>query len=124
MRAIAVFTATGTTARLISKYRPKAMVYAFAHIPTVCNRLNLYWGVTAMPCQHAPNSDDMVRMAEKELLHLRAVATGDIIGIVAGTQQASGSTNFMRLHVVGSPDGSSRPGLKERRRSPRLKPRR
>ena len=51
MRAIGVFTATGTTARLISKYRPKAQIYAFSHIPTVCNRLNLYWGVTAMPCQ-------------------------------------------------------------------------
>ncbi|HTK96367.1 MAG TPA: pyruvate kinase [Terriglobales bacterium] len=120
MRAISVFTATGTTARLVSKYRPKAMIYAFAHIPTVCNRLNLYWGVTAMPCRHAPNTEDMVNLAESELMGLHAVAAGDIMGIVAGTQRASGSTNFMRLHVVGSGDGEK----KERRRSPRLRPRR
>ena len=119
MRAIAVFTATGTTARLISKYRPKAMIYAFAHIPTVCNRLNLYWGVTAMPCKNAPNTEDMVRLAESELLRQHAVAPGDVMGIVAGTQQSSGSTNFMRLHVVGAADGK-----KERRRIPRIKPRR
>ncbi len=120
MRAIAVFTATGTTARLISKYRPKAIIYAFAHVPTVCNRLNLYWGVHSMPCRHAPAIEDMVKLAEDELLKLRAVATGDIMGIVAGTQKASGSTNFMRLHVVGSPDSD----MKDRRRTPRLRPRR
>ncbi|HSE48793.1 MAG TPA: pyruvate kinase [Terriglobales bacterium] len=122
MRAIGVFTATGTTARPISKYRPKAQIYAFAHVPTVCNRLNLYWGVTAMPCKHAPSTEDMVELAEKELERVHAVAPGDILGIVAGTQQASGSTNFMRLHVVGSPDGASPPGAKERRRAPRIRP--
>jgi pyruvate kinase len=122
MRAIAVFTATGTTARLISKYRPKAIIYAFAHIPTVCNRLNLYWGVTAMPCQNAPSTEDMVRLAERELLGRHAVAPGDVMGIVAGTQQSSGSTNFMRLHVVGAAE-EIRAGKKERRRTPRLRPR-
>src|SRR3954469_20376802 len=124
MRAIGVFTATGTTARLISKYRPKAQIYAFASIPTVCNRQNLYWGVTPMPCQHAPLTEDMVRTAEAQLLKAHAVATGDVMGIVAGTQQSSGSTNFMRLHVVGSQDGATGPGGKgkERRKVQRLRP--
>ncbi|MDP9266733.1 MAG: pyruvate kinase [Acidobacteriota bacterium] len=124
MRAIAVFTATGSTARLISKYRPKATIYAFSSISTVCNRLNLYWGVTPMPCQHAPLTEDMVRMAEDQLMRVRAVTPGDVMGIVAGTQRSSGSTNFMRLHVVGSADGATRPGgkEKERRRAPRLRP--
>jgi hypothetical protein len=46
------------------------------------------------------------------------------MGIVAGTQRSSGSTNFMRLHVVGSADGATRPGGKgkERRKVPRLRP--
>ena len=35
-----------------------------------------------------------------------SVQPGDAIGVVAGTQMASGSTNFMRLHVVGAPSGS------------------
>jgi len=39
MKAIAVFTESGTTARLISKYRPKAPVYAFAALPAVTARL-------------------------------------------------------------------------------------
>src|ERR1043166_4143945 len=43
MHAIAVYTETGNTARLVSKYRAKSPVYAFAHRANVCNRLNLYW---------------------------------------------------------------------------------
>ena len=102
MRAIGVFTATGTTARLISAYRPKARIFAFAQVPAVRNRMNLYWGVTPMPWHHPSGADDMLRTAQKDLLRLGAVAPGDVLGIVAGTQPASGSTNFMRLHVVGS----------------------
>ena len=49
MRGITVFTATGSTAGLISKYRPRAEVYAFSHVPAVSNRMNLYWGVHPVP---------------------------------------------------------------------------
>jgi len=102
MRAIAVFTETGTTARLISKYRPAAPIYAFTAFPQVANRLNLLWGVCPIVERTARTGDDMVRAAEHELVRRHAVAPGDVIGVVAGTQMASGSTNFMRLHVVGS----------------------
>jgi len=122
MRAIAVFTETGTTARLISKYRPAAPIYAFTAFPQVANRLNLLWGVCPMVEQTARTGDDMVRAAERELLRRHAVAAGDVIGVVAGTQMASGSTNFMRLHVVGSRDQEGGAAVSERRRVPRIKP--
>jgi len=102
MRAIAVFTETGTTARLISKYRPAAPIYAFTAFPQVANRLNLLWGVCPIVEQTARTGDEMARAAEHELLRRHGVAAGEVIGVVAGTQMASGSTNFMRLHVVGS----------------------
>jgi len=38
--------------------------------------------------------------AEQELLRRGRIKTGDVLGVVAGTQMASGSTNFMRLHLV------------------------
>jgi pyruvate kinase len=104
MRAISVYTETGTTARLISKYRPKTDIFAFSYIPAVCNRVNLLWGVTPIICDHTPATDDMVRGAERHLWQRGVVHNGDVIGIVAGTRTLSGSTNFMRLHVVGSMD--------------------
>jgi hypothetical protein len=44
----------------------------------------------------------MVDVAEYELLGRGLLKAGDVLGVVAGTSQASGSTNFMRLHVVTS----------------------
>jgi len=119
MRAIAVFTETGTTARLISKYRPQAGIYAFSAVPEVRHRMNLLWGVQPLACKHAPSADDMVRTAEATLLESKAVEPGDVIAVVAGTSQSSGSTNFMRLHRVGAEPGRRHP---ERRRAPRQKP--
>ena len=102
MKAIAVFTETGTTARLISKYRPKAPVYAFAASVAVCARLNLMWGVLPLSCEMTPNAEDMVVKAETILQQRHAVQPGDVMAVVAGTRSSSGSTNFMRLHVVGT----------------------
>src|SRR5580693_4612943 len=100
MGAIAVFTETGNTARMISKYRPKAAIYAFSQIVPVCNRMNLFWGVTPVHTAQARNAGDMVTTAERELLRQGRIKVGDVLGVVAGTQMASGSTNLMRLHIV------------------------
>jgi pyruvate kinase len=100
MGAIAVFTESGNTARLISKYRPKAAIYAFTHQEPVCNRMNLFWGVHPLRREQALSAEDMVSTAEQELLGKSRVKVGDVLGVVAGTRMASGSTNFLRLHVI------------------------
>lgn len=102
MKAIAVFTQTGNTARLVSKYRPKCPTYAFAHESRVTNQLNLLWGVTPVQCDIAPTAEDMVRGAEEELLRRKIVKEGDVIGVISGTLGSTGSTNLMRLHTAGA----------------------
>jgi len=100
--AIAVFTETGNTARMLSKFRPKSRIYAFSHVPAVCNRMNVLWGVLPVRREHALSAEEMLSTAEQELLRSGHVSPGDILGVVAGTQMSSGSTNFMRLHVVSA----------------------
>jgi pyruvate kinase len=101
MGAIAIFTETGNTARLISKYRPRVNIYAFSHKASVCNRMNLLWGVHPVQRrEQARTAEDMVKTAERELCHGGRLKEGDVLGVVAGTQMSSGSTNFMRLHTV------------------------
>ena len=100
MGAIAVFTETGNTARMISKYRPQAPIYAFTPNATVAQRTNLYWGAHPVKCVQGLSSDSMVDAAERDLLGRGLLKPGDVLGVVAGTRQASGSTNFMRLHTV------------------------
>jgi pyruvate kinase len=107
MSAIAVFTESGNTARLLSKYRPKAPIYGFSHDIAVCNRMNLLWGVHPVHHEQARTAENMLAAAEQELLRQRRVAPGTVLGIVAGTQMASGSTNFMRLHTVAEPKTGS-----------------
>ena len=114
MGAIAVFTETGNTARMISKYRPQAAIYAFTHNSTVAQRTNLYWGAHPMKCAQALSTEHMVHVAEQELLSHGLLKPGDVLGVVAGTRQASGSTNFMRLHVVTSAEVSA--ALRPRRK--------
>ena len=108
MKAIAVYTETGRTARLISKYRPQSKIYAFAATPTVTRRLNLLWGVQPVHCTMAINTEGMVAHAEKDLFSRHGVQAGDIMAVVAGTRSSSGSTNFMRLHVVGGVESHER----------------
>ena len=64
----------------------------------------------------------MVVNAETLLLKMHAVQPGDVIAVVAGTRSSSGSTNFMRLHVVGTAGEHHAPVGEERRKLPRLKP--
>jgi pyruvate kinase len=100
MGAIAVFTESGNTARMLSKHRPKARIFAFTRAEQVCNRLNLLWGVEPVHHNRWNSAEEMVSSAEQELLQRKEIRSGDILGVVAGTRLSSGSTNFMRLHHV------------------------
>jgi pyruvate kinase len=107
MGAIAVFTESGNTVRMISKYRPKVAIYGYTHSHPVVQRMNLYWGVRPVRCRQAHSAEQMVTMAEQDLVQRGLLKPGDVLGVVAGTRQASGSTNLMRLHVVTAEETES-----------------
>jgi pyruvate kinase len=73
----------------------------------VVQRANLYWGVHPVNCRQALSAEEMVRTAEQELLARRVLKPGAVLGVVAGTRQTSGSTNFMRLHTVTAEEVSA-----------------
>jgi pyruvate kinase len=101
VRAIAVYTQTATTARMLSKYRPCVPIYAFTPLDAVCNRMNLLWGVTPLRCPANLSVERMADFAEAELKRIQALSTGDIFGLVAGATETTGATNFLRLITVG-----------------------
>jgi pyruvate kinase len=70
--------------------------------------MNLLWGVHPLRRARARTAEDMMRAAETELVRQGRVSAGDVLAVVAGTQMASGSTNFMRLHVVTTKPASTR----------------
>ena len=65
--AIAIFTETGSTARLLSKYRPEPPIYALSPYEKVINRSVLLWGTYPILCDRFRDTDKLVNMAEEIL---------------------------------------------------------
>jgi len=104
MKLIAVFTHSGFTARLVSRYRPLVPIVAFSPEVQTRRRMALVWGVASRHIVDIKKIDGLAAIAEKRLLEERYVRKGDVIGIVAGTPMGiRGTTNFMKFHVIGSP---------------------
>jgi pyruvate kinase len=101
LRGIAVFTESGMTARQISKYHPISPIFALSPSEITINRLNLLWGTTPILCPKVNTTEALVECAENLLEQGGYVRPREVIAIVAGTRTKSGSTNFLRLHVMG-----------------------
>jgi pyruvate kinase len=101
LRGIALFTESGVTARQLSKYHPSTPIYALSPIEVTINRLNLLWGTTPIRCPKVNSTEALVDVAEELLEKGGYVRPREVIAIVAGTRTKSGSTNFLRLHVMG-----------------------
>jgi pyruvate kinase len=101
LRAIALFTESGTTARQLSKYHPSTPIFALSPVDVTINRLNLLWGTTPIRCPKISTTEALVDCAESLLLQSGYLRPREVIAIVAGTRTKSGSTNFLRLHVLG-----------------------
>src|SRR5437868_3858678 len=102
--AIAIFTESGGTVRLLSKYHPDPPIFALSPFEQVINRCMLLWGTYPILCERFHDTDKLVDMAEVILETQGHVHPRQIVGIVAGTRTKSGATNFMRLHMVGDRD--------------------
>src|SRR4030095_2698874 len=102
MKWIVVFTHSGFTARLISRYRPLVPIAAFSPEGETRRRLALVWGVAPLGIPDLRKVDQLAEISEKRLLKERLVRNGDVIAIVAGTPMGvRGTTNFMKFHVIG-----------------------
>jgi pyruvate kinase len=101
LRGIALFTESGVTARQLSKYHPSSPIFALSPVEVTINRLNLLWGTTPIRCPKVNSTEALVECAENLLEQGGYVRPREVIAIVAGTRTKSGSTNFLRLHVMG-----------------------
>ncbi|WP_263415818.1 pyruvate kinase [Terriglobus albidus] len=106
LTAIAIFTESGYSGRLLSKYRPETPIYVLSPDQAVINRSMLLWGTTPVLCARFHDTDVLVSMADDILRDLGYVQDRQILGIVAGTRTKSGGTNFMRLHMVGDQEST------------------
>lgn len=101
-RAIVTMTHSGSTARMISKYRPPVPIYALTPFPDIQRQLNLSWGVSPLLGTRSESTDAMFQEAESKLKQLNIVQDGDKIVLSAGVPVGvPGTTNLMKVLVVG-----------------------
>jgi pyruvate kinase len=100
--AIIAPTESGHTAKMISKYRPKAPILAITSDIRICRRLTLVWGVQTQYRERANSTDEMLQHAMDAAQDAKFVSDGDTVIITAGLPVGeTGMTNMMKIHVVG-----------------------
>jgi len=95
-------TESGYTARMVSKYRPKAPIIAVTPSEHVMRTLQLVWGVIPVLGRPAKTTDEMFEIAVNGAVKSGFVKLGDTVVITAGVPVGrSGSTNLIKIHTVG-----------------------
>lgn len=98
LETIITCTLGGTTARLVSKYRPKARIIAAASNEETARRLALSWGVESIYVEMAKDTDGLVQNAVEAALDHRLVKKGDTVLVIAGVPVGlPGNTSLIRV---------------------------
>jgi pyruvate kinase len=97
--AIVVFTASGATARLISRFRPPVPIYAFTPNVESAQQLSLIYGVLPIVVPNAGSTDGMLVQLDQELQKRGLIKPHDQVVFVSGQPIGEpGSTNMLKLH--------------------------
>jgi pyruvate kinase len=101
VQAIVVFTDSGYSARLISRYRPPVKIIAMTASMDTVRRLLVNFGVVPVLAPVTLSTDEMLSQMDTLLVGLGLLRAGDKVVFVAGQPVGrAGSTNLMKLHRV------------------------
>ena len=101
VRAFLIPTTSGSTARLIARYRPRQPIIAVSPDPQTVKRLCLVWGVYPWPTRGFKNTDEMVHVLQAKAVESGLVKRGDLVVITAGLPlHQSGTTNMITAKVI------------------------
>ncbi len=99
-KLIVAFTESGSTARLVSSFRPRAPIAAITYNDDSFRRLSLWWGVIPVRSEFSPTTDEMIVRGEALLKRLGMVKSGETILMLAGQSHTAGATNMLRVHTI------------------------
>ncbi len=101
--AIVTVTKTGFTAKMLSRFRPGCPIIACAPVERVVRQLCLSWGITPLLIEEVTDTDELFERAVDAGIDAGLLHKDDLIVMTAGVPLGiSGTTNLMRVHVVGS----------------------
>jgi len=101
VKAFLIPTTSGSTARLIARYRPRQPIIAVSPDPQTVKRLCLVWGVYPSSTRGFKNTDEMVRVLQEKAVESGLAKRGDLVVITAGLPlHQSGTTNMITAKVI------------------------
>ncbi len=101
-RAIFAFTTSGSTARLLSRFRPEMPIIAMTYNPKVYHQMALCWGVIPLLSQKAQTIEEAYKLISTYALAQGFVNNGDLVVVTAGTPFGRpGTTNMMIIDHIG-----------------------
>ncbi len=96
------FTKSGDSARRLARYRSRVPMLAFTPDVATQHQMALYWGIQPILSPTVSHTDEMVLQVDRLLLERHWCKPGDQVVIVAGSPPGiPGSTNALRVHVIG-----------------------
>ena len=101
--AVITVTKTGTTARMISKYRPACPIIGCTTSEKVYRQLAMSWGVIPVMFEEKNNSDELFDYAVEKAMETGVVKCGDLVVLTAGFPIGiPGMTNILKVQIVGN----------------------
>ena len=101
--AIVTVSESGTTARLLSKYRPEQPIIACVMREQVQRQLSLSWGITPLMMSLAHSTDELIEMSTALAKENGYLHNGELAVVTAGVPVGvSGTTNMIKIHMVGN----------------------
>jgi pyruvate kinase len=100
--AIVVFTSTGSSARLVSRYRPPVSIYAITPHDTTARQLAVNYGVMPILAPDVSNTDEMLTQMNRVMVEGGYLKPNELVVFLAGQPVGrAGTTNLMKLHRIG-----------------------
>jgi pyruvate kinase len=98
---IVTFTSSGSTARVVSSFRPPVPILALTDSRKTYSQLALVWGVIPVMCPSTASFDEMLACARQEALARGLARSGQRVVVTAGLpMHVPGTTNLLRVEVL------------------------
>jgi pyruvate kinase len=98
---IVTFTSSGSTARVVSSFRPPVPILAITDTERTYNQLALVWGTIPVLCSSEASFEEMMAYARSEVVSRGLCSPGDRMVVTAGYPiHVRGTTNLLQVEVV------------------------
>jgi pyruvate kinase len=99
--AIIPSTTSGSTAKLVAKFRPRTPIIAVTYTERVRNKLALVWGVYAVHVEFSKDTDAMLKLSIEAAAKAGQLPPGSLVVITAGVPfGVPGTTNLIKVERV------------------------